>query len=202
MYPTASVPPAEPRAVLYGRVSAVMGRGDGLTSPELQKRVTRDYASRRGYDAISWVCDVDRTGNSWSRRQVEQAVKTIEAGDAEVIVVPRWSRFTRNLRDYVIQIARIEAAGGWLESAQEETDPTTAAGLFQRDLFVVHWRSGSPARSVRRGKRRTSAGMGLGCPIPASRDSAIRSSTAIIFHIRWKGRWWRRSIAGISRARA
>lgn len=139
----AAVPETAPRAVLYGRVSAVMGRGDDLTSPELQEHVVREYCVRRGYDPVSWTCDVDMTGRSWSRRSVEQAVKMIEAGEADVIVVPRWSRFTRNLRDYVIQTARIEAAGGRIESALEETDPATAAGLLQRDLFAIlaQWES-------------------------------------------------------------
>lgn len=141
--PLRAVPKPTPRAVMYGRVSAVMGRGDDLTSPELQEHVVRDYCQRRGYDPIIWLCDVDRTGRSWSRRQVEHAVRLIEERQADLIVVPRWSRFTRNLRDYVIQTARIEAAGGRLESALEEADPATAAGLLQRDLFAIlaQWES-------------------------------------------------------------
>jgi site-specific DNA recombinase len=120
-----------------------MGRGDDLTSPELQERVVRDYAERRGYTPVLWLCDVDMSGRDWSRRQVEQAVRMLEAGEGDVIVVPRWSRFTRNLRDYVMQVARIEAAGGRVESAQEETDPATSAGLLQRDLFAIlaQWES-------------------------------------------------------------
>src|SRR5690349_11173396 len=109
------------RAVMYGRVSAVMGRGDDLTSPELQEHVTRNYCARRGYEPVTWLCDVDLSGRSWSRRQVEQAVRMVEEHEADVIVVPRWSRFTRNLRDYVMQTARVEAAGGRVESALEET---------------------------------------------------------------------------------
>jgi site-specific DNA recombinase len=120
-----------------------MGRGDDLTSPELQEHVVRGYCERRGYEPLLWLCDVDMTGRSWSRRSVEQAVKMIEAGEADLIVVPRWSRFTRNLRDYVIQLARIEGAGGRVESALEETDPATSAGLLQRDLFAIlaQWES-------------------------------------------------------------
>lgn len=139
----ASVPLAAPRVAMYGRVSAVMGRGDDLTSPELQEHVVRAYCQRRGYQPVVWLCDVDRTGRSWSRRQVEQAVRMVEARDVDLIVVPRWSRFTRNLRDYVIQVARVEAAGGRVESALEETDPATAAGLLQRDLFAIlaQWES-------------------------------------------------------------
>jgi site-specific DNA recombinase len=143
MSPSASTTVRSPRAVLYGRVSAVMGRGEDLTSPELQERVVRDYAERRAYEVVDWLCDVDMTGKEWSRRQVEHAVRMIEANEADVIVVPRWSRFTRNLRDYVIQVARIEAAGGRVESAQEDIDPATSAGLLQRDLFAIlaQWES-------------------------------------------------------------
>lgn len=71
-------PASHPRAVLYGRVSAVMGRGDELTSPELQERVVRSYCERLGYEPLLWLCDVDRTGTEWSRRQVEEAVRMIE----------------------------------------------------------------------------------------------------------------------------
>jgi site-specific DNA recombinase len=120
-----------------------MGRGDDLTSPDLQEQAVRRYCARLGYDPVAWLCDIDMSGRSWSRRKVEQAVRMVEDGNARVIVVPRWSRFTRNLRDYVIQVARIEAAGGRLESALEEADPATAAGLLQRDLFAIlaQWES-------------------------------------------------------------
>jgi DNA invertase Pin-like site-specific DNA recombinase len=120
-----------------------MGRGEDLTSPELQEHVVRNYCQRRGYEPLEWLCDVDLSGRSWSRRQTERAVRMIETHEADVIVVPRWSRFTRNLRDYVMHTARVEAAGGRVESALEETDPATAAGLLQRDLFAIlaQWES-------------------------------------------------------------
>ena len=137
------VPDAPPRAVIYARVSKVGGRGDDLTSPEIQEYAARDYCTRRGYVPVTVLVDLDRSGRSWSKRQVEQAVQMVERGDAEVIVCWRYSRFSRNLRDYVVQTARIEAAGGRLEAALEETDPATAAGLMQRDLFAVlaQWES-------------------------------------------------------------
>lgn len=139
----APVPEHPPRAVIYARVSQVGGRGEDLTSPELQEHAARDYCTRRGYVPVAVLVDLDKSGRSWSKRQVEQAVQMIERGDADVIVCWRYSRFTRNLRDYVIQTARIEAAGGRLEAALEETDPATAAGLMQRDLFAVlaQWES-------------------------------------------------------------
>lgn len=139
----APVPEHPPRAIIYVRVSQVGGRGEDLTSPELQEQAARDYCTRRGYVPVTVLADLDRSGRSWSRRQVEHAVQLVEHGEADVIVCWRWSRFTRNLRDYVIQTARIEQAGGRLEAALEETDPATAAGLMQRDLFAVlaQWES-------------------------------------------------------------
>lgn len=157
------VPNVPPRAVIYTRVSQVGARGDDLTSPELQEQAARDYCTRRGYTPVTVLVDLDRSGRSWSRRQVEAAVQMIEAGDADVIVCWRWSRFTRNLRDYVIQTARIEAAGGRLEAALEETDPATAAGLMQRDLFAVlaAWesrRTGEQWRETQARRRREGLG--------------------------------------------
>lgn len=131
------VPDRPLHAVIYVRVSKVGGREE-LLSPELQETACRDFCARRGYAVVGEpLVDLDRTGRSWSRRQIEQAVRQVEAGEVDVIVCYRWSRFSRNLRDYVVQVARIEAAGGRVEAAQEETDPATAAGLLQRDLFAV-----------------------------------------------------------------
>lgn len=131
------VPQTAPRAIIYVRVSKVGGREE-LLSPDLQETACRDYCARRGYTVTGEpLVDLDRTGRSWSRRQIEAAVRQVEAGEVDVIVCYRWSRFSRNLRDYVVQVARVEAAGGRVEAAQEETDPATAAGLLQRDLFAV-----------------------------------------------------------------
>ena len=155
---------SQQRAVLYGRVSAVMGRGDDLTSPELQEHVARDYCARRGYEPVQWLCDVDETGRSWSRRQVEQAVQMIERHEVDVIVVPRWSRFTRNLGDYVMQTSRVEAAGGRLESALEETDPQRLPAYYSETCSPSS-RSGSHEKSASNGRRLISAGYVKVCRI-------------------------------------
>lgn len=150
-----AVPDTPPRALIYIRVS-MTGDREELFSPEMQEHADRDYCARRGYHVIGVLTDIDKTGRSWSKRQVENAVRAIEVGDADVIVTWRWSRFTRNLRDYVIQTARIEAAGGRLEAALEEVDPATAAGLLQRDLFAIlaQWESRKIGEAWRETKER------------------------------------------------
>ena len=43
----------------------------------------------------------------------------IEHGQADAIVVWRWSRVSRNRLDWAVAVDRVEAAGGALESATE-----------------------------------------------------------------------------------
>ena len=71
-----------------------MGRGDDLTSPELQERLARDHCGCRGYDPLRWVRDVDMNGRFGSTRA---GLRMIDAGEEELIVVPTWFRFTRHL---------------------------------------------------------------------------------------------------------
>lgn len=133
------VPDIPPRAIVYVRVSSVMGRED-LASPELQEHAARQLCQRKGYSVLDVVTDIDKsasTKESWRRRSLDKTIGRVEAREADVIVVYRWSRAFRNLRDYVIHVARIESAHGLLEAALEEADPATAAGLLQRDLFMI-----------------------------------------------------------------
>lgn len=131
------VPDQPARAIIYTRVSQVGGRGEELLSPELQETAARAHCQAHGYTVLEVLTDLDLSGRSWSKRQLEHAVRQVEAREADVIVCYRWSRFSRNLRDYAVQIGRVEAAGGRVETAVEDVDPATAAGVFQRDVLAV-----------------------------------------------------------------
>jgi site-specific DNA recombinase len=60
----------------------------------------------------------------------------LEAHQADVLVVWRWSRVTRNRLDWALAVARVEAAGGRLESATEGFDTSTATGRFARGMLA------------------------------------------------------------------
>ena len=129
----AVVPDVAPRAVAYVRVSK---ERDDMVSPELQETAIGDYCARQGYQLVTTLTDLDLSGRFWRRRQVEQAVGMIEAGDADVLVVYKVSRVARNRLDWAVAVDRVEAAGGRLEAATEPVDTSTATGRFTRGMLA------------------------------------------------------------------
>jgi DNA invertase Pin-like site-specific DNA recombinase len=109
---------------------------DDMVSPELQMIAVNDYCARRGYAVVATMEDLDLSGRFWKRRQVEQAIETIEQDRADVLVVWRWSRVSRNRLDWAIAVDRVEGVGGRLESATEGFDTTTSTGRFARGMLA------------------------------------------------------------------
>lgn len=107
-----------------------------MISPELQLSSIQSHCERFGYDVVETLQDLDLSGRFWKRRQMEQAVKMIEAKEAEVIVVWKISRVARNRTDWAIAVDRVEGVGGRLESSTEPMDTTTSSGRFARGMLA------------------------------------------------------------------
>lgn len=60
----------------------------------------------------------------------------VENGEADVIIVWKWSRFARNRHDWAVALDRVEVAGGTLESSTEPVDVTTSNGRFARGVLA------------------------------------------------------------------
>jgi site-specific DNA recombinase len=128
------VVPSQPgRAVAYIRVSK---ERDGMISPELQLASIEQHCERLGYEIVETITDLDLTGRFWKRRQVEKAIAMIEAGRADVLVVWKVSRVSRNRKDWAIAVDRVEGVGGRMESATEPMDTTTSSGRFARGMLA------------------------------------------------------------------
>lgn len=128
----APVPDTPPRAVLYLRQSTYREESISL---ELQETAGRQYAARQGYTVVDVLADPGVTGRTWNRPAVQRAMAMLEQGEAEVIVLWRWSRLSRNRRDWALAADRADVAGGRIESATEPNDPT-AAGRFARGVMT------------------------------------------------------------------
>ncbi|EFL21863.1 resolvase, N domain protein [Streptomyces himastatinicus ATCC 53653] len=106
-------------------------------SPELQEGVLREWAARTGRRLLEpLIIDLDATGRNFKRR-IMGAIERVEQGEARGIAVWRYSRFGRSRTGNVTNLARLEAAGGQLESATEHVDARTAIGRFQRDMIFA-----------------------------------------------------------------
>lgn len=127
------------RLAAYIRVSAVMGRsGDSFQSPEQQRKTISSYAKSHGHTIVSWHTDLDQSGGKRSRPEFDVALRQIEIGVADGLIVARLDRFMRSLSDALSVIEQIEGgdSGHVLISVHENLDPTTPEGRFQRNLFL------------------------------------------------------------------
>lgn len=129
----APVPDTPPRAVAYLRQSTYREESISL---ELQETACRDYAARHGYQVVAVESDPGVSGRTWARPAVQRVMEMIESGDADVIVLWRWSRLSRNRKDWAIAADRVDVAGGRIESATEPNDTATAAGRFARGVMT------------------------------------------------------------------
>ncbi|MFJ4026062.1 recombinase family protein [Paenarthrobacter sp. NPDC089989] len=128
-----SIPQTQLRAVAYIRVSK---EREGMISPELQMAAIEQHCERSGYTIVETITDLDLSGQLWKRRQVEKAIAMIEAGKADILVVWKVSRVSRNRKDWAIAVDRVEGVGGRLESATEPLDASTSSGRFARGMLA------------------------------------------------------------------
>jgi len=104
-------------------------------SPELQRESILRWARDVGARIIDWVEDLDESGRHF-KRKITGCIERVEAGEARGVAVWRYSRFGRDRTGNALWLARLEKAGGQLESATERIDATTAVGRFQRGMIL------------------------------------------------------------------
>ncbi|AVH58418.1 MULTISPECIES: recombinase family protein [Streptomyces] len=105
-------------------------------SPELQEEAIRRWAVQHGKRLLEpLVTDLDVSGRHF-KRKITSAIERVEEGEARGVAVWRYSRFGRDRTGNAMWLARLERAGGQLESATEQIDATTAIGRFQRGMIL------------------------------------------------------------------
>src|SRR5215469_2903426 len=146
------------RAALYARVSKHTAQ-----SPEMQIAELHDYCQRRGWDIIGEYVDVGVSGAKERRPQLDRLLVDCRKRGVDVVVVYRYDRFARSLRQLVNALCEFEALGIQFVSLHEGVDTSTPNGRlvfgifasiaeFERELIRERVRSGlALARS--RGKR-------------------------------------------------
>lgn len=130
------------RAIVYIRVST---EREEMQSPEQQLFSCTEYAKKNNIAIIGKpVEDLDLTGRSFARRQIAAVIERIRDGEADVVLVWKWSRFGRNNYESQVNLRELEKAGGRLIAVTEDFDTTTYHGRFSRDnmLLVADLQSG------------------------------------------------------------
>lgn len=118
----------------------VSSRGDRdpdkwLTVP-MQRDAIIAYCEQGGHTLTDLRSDIDVSGGSDDRPNLEQLVAQIETGQLEGLVVAKLDRFARNLAYGVKVIERIDEAGGVFVATADGFDLRTDAGRLQLHIML------------------------------------------------------------------
>ena len=123
------------RAVIYTRQSVAREESVSL---EMQEAACREYAVKRGYQVVASIADEGVSGLKWEKRPgVQRVMGMIAEREADVVLLWRWSRLSRQRLHQAVALDTIERTGGRVESATEPFDTTTAGGEFGRDVMLA-----------------------------------------------------------------
>ena len=108
-----------------------MGRqGPGYISTKIQRDAIKRWADYRGIEIVEWFVDEDQSGGTQKRPGLIEAMRMIEAKEADGLACWRLNRFARNVSDAIKDVERIHDADAHLACVEEDIDPTGPFGTF------------------------------------------------------------------------
>ncbi len=167
------------RAAIYARVSTHNGQ-----NPEMQIDELRTYCERRGWEILGEFVDTGVSGAKEHRPALDRLLSLCRKRSVDAVVVYRYDRFARSLRQLVNALEEFRALGIDFVSLHEGVDTSTPNGRlvfgifasiaeFERELIRDRVRSGLAAAKAK-GKR-------LGRPriaVDAARVARLRAEGA------------------------
>ncbi len=127
------------RVALYARVSTTYGQ-----NPEMQLSELREYSTRRGWTVTGEYVDEGVSGARERRPALDRLWVDCRKRRVDAVVVYRYDRFARSLRQLVNALEEFRAMGVEFVSLHEGVDTSTPNGR----LSVRHLRQ---HRGVRTG---------------------------------------------------
>ena len=164
------------RVAVYARVST-----NNAQNPEMQLEELRQYCQRRGWTIAGEFVDTGVSGAKEHRPGLDRLRSDCRKRNVDAVVVYRYDRFARSLRQLVNALEEFRALGIDFVSLHEDVDTSTPNGRlvfgifasiaeFERELIRERVRSGLAAAKAR-GRR-------LGRPrvtVDASRIASLRA---------------------------
>lgn len=152
------------RVALYARVSTLNGQHSDMQTAEL-----REYAQRRGWKVVAEYIDEGISGARERRPQLDRLWVDCRKRKVDAVLVYRYDRFARSLRQLVNALEEFRALGINFVSLHEGVDTSTPNGRlvfgifasiaeFERELIRSRVRSGlaaARAKGKRLGRPRT-----------------------------------------------
>ena len=147
------------RVALYARVSTLNHGQD----PEVQLRELRAYCERRGFEIVDEYVDRGISGSRERRPALDKLIAACRKRLVDGVVVYRYDRFARSLRQLVNALEEFRSLGIDFISIHEGVDTSTPNGRlvfgifasiaeFERELIRDRVRSGLAAAKAK-GKR-------------------------------------------------
>jgi len=145
------------RAAIYARIST----NGQSTEPQLLE--VREYAARKGWTVTGEFIDAGVSGSRERRPELDRLWTDCRRGRVDMVVVYRYDRFARSLRQLVNALEEFRALGIEFVSLHEGVDTSTPNGRlvfgifasiaeFERELIRGRVRSGLAAARAK-GKR-------------------------------------------------
>ncbi len=143
------------QAALYARVSTLNGQ-----NPEMQLAELRTYCERRGWSVADEYVDAGVSGAKEHRPALDRLLSHCRKRLVDAVVVYRYDRFARSLRQLVNALEEFRALGIDFVSLHEGVDTSTPNGRlvfgifasiaeFERELIRDRVRSGLAAARAR-----------------------------------------------------
>lgn len=144
---------------IYARVS----KKSGVQNPDMQLRELRDYCQRRAWVVSGEYVDTGVSGAKEWRPELARLLVDCRKRRVDVVVVYRYDRFARSLRQLVNALEEFRALGIEFVSLHDSVDTSTPNGRlifgifasiaeFERELIRERVLSGMAAARAR-GKR-------------------------------------------------
>jgi len=119
------------RVALYARVSTLAGQ-----DPEMQLRELREYCQRRGLQIVEEFVDKGISGSKERRPALDRLMVACRKRLVDGVVVYRYDRFARSLRQLVNALEEFRTLGIDFISLHEGVDTSTPNGRLVFGIFA------------------------------------------------------------------
>src|SRR5258708_10256825 len=123
--------PQMKRAAIYARVSTLNGQ-----NPEMQLAEVRRFCQSRGWEIAGEFVDSGISGAKESRPALDKLLALCRRRQVDAVVVYRYDRFARSLRQLVNALEEFRALGIDFVSLHEGVDTSTPNGRLVFGIFA------------------------------------------------------------------
>jgi len=124
------------RVIAYARVSTDEQARNG-TSLAGQREAIAAECKRRGWKLVNSIEDAGYSGKSLRRPGIQAALRELESGKADGLVVAKLDRLSRSMRDFTALLERARKRGWALTALDADVDTSTAAGEAMANVIAT-----------------------------------------------------------------